>query len=168
MAATSNVILAIRDDVQDLAWFRYTLRKFLRFSENAARLCGVTPQQHQLLLGIAGHTGRGWATLSELAEFLQEKHNSVVGLVERAAQHGLVRKTQGVEDRRVVVVSLTRRGEGVLLKLTQLHKEEVQRVQAGILSLPNIQPASRLPRTKPTPAGNAPRTVKKVLKVSKR
>lgn len=116
-----------------LAAFRYHLRKFLRFSEQAAREHGVTPQQHQLMLGIAGYTGRGCATLSELAEFLQERHNSVVGLVERAAQQGLVRKTQAAEDRRKVVVALTRHGESMLSKLTALHQEELLRVQAWLL-----------------------------------
>ena len=126
-----------------LAAFRYHLRKFLRFSEQAAREHGVTPQQHQLMLGIAGYTGRGCATLSELAEFLQERHNSVVGLVERAALHGLVRKTQDAEDRRMVVVTLTRRGEGVLSKLTALHQEELQRMQAWLLPSARTQPKSR-------------------------
>ena len=70
--------------LRQLAWVRYELRRSLRFSEKAARACGVTPQQHQLLLGIAGYTGRGWATISELAEFLQQRQNAVVGLVERA------------------------------------------------------------------------------------
>jgi len=60
-----------------LAWFRYNLRRFLRFSERATRKHGVTPQQYLLLLGIAGYTGRGWATITELAEFLQERHNAV-------------------------------------------------------------------------------------------
>lgn len=50
--------------IRRLAWFRYHLRQFLRFSERAARECGVTPQQHQLLLGIAGYTRREWATLA--------------------------------------------------------------------------------------------------------
>ncbi len=99
---------------QDLAQFRYRLRLFLRFSENAARKCGVTPQQHQLLLGIAGHTGRVSATVSELAEFLQERHNSVVGLINRAVRRGLVRKQNDTEDRRVVFVSLTPKGQQLL------------------------------------------------------
>jgi len=73
----------VEDVIRDLARFRYALRKFLRFSENGARQCGVTPQQHQLMLGVAGYTGRGLATVSELAEFLQERHHSVMGLVER-------------------------------------------------------------------------------------
>lgn len=112
--------------VRELAQFRYALRKFLRFSELAARKCGITPQQHQMMLGIGGFTGRGSATISELAEFLQERHHSVVGLVERAEQSGLVLRTQDAADRRVVNVSLTPSGEKVLLKLTHLHYEEAK------------------------------------------
>lgn len=78
--------------LQQLSQFRYQLRLFLRFSEKAARAAGITPQQHQLMLGIAGFTGRGWATISELAEFLQERHNAVVTLVTRACRAHLVRK----------------------------------------------------------------------------
>lgn len=114
---------------RELAQFRYALRKFLRFSELAARKHGVTPQQHQLMLGVQGFTGRGSATISELAEFLQERHHSVVGLVERAVQGGLVVRTHDAGDRRVVNVSLTRKGENVLLKLTRLHYEEAKRLR---------------------------------------
>ncbi|MFZ0630147.1 MAG: MarR family transcriptional regulator [Acidobacteriaceae bacterium] len=120
--------------LRDLARFRYRLRRFLRFSEQAARAGGVTPQQHQLMLGIAGFTESGSATISELAEFLQERNNSVVGLVERAAQGGLVRRESGARDRRQVVVSLTPRGEEILAKLSELHLDEVQRMRAGFLS----------------------------------
>jgi len=110
--------------IQDLAQFRYALRKFLRFSENAARQCRVTPQQHQLILGIAGYTGHGSATVSELAEFLQERHHSVVGLIERASQHGLVRRTRDETNHRFVNVSLTASGEEILAKLSRLHQKE--------------------------------------------
>lgn len=115
--------------VQELARFRYSLRKFLRFSENAARSQGVTPQQHQLMLGVQGFTGRNSATISELAEFLQERHHSVVGLVERAEQSGLVRREQDEADRRVVNVYLTRSGREVLEELTRLHYEEARRLR---------------------------------------
>ncbi|MGC2160900.1 MAG: MarR family transcriptional regulator [Silvibacterium sp.] len=125
--------------IRDLAWFRYTLRRFLRFSENAARKCGITPQQHQLMLGIAGFTGRGNATISELAEFLQERNNSAVGLVERAVQSGLVHRQNDKSDKRLVVVSLTPGGEDILSRLTMLHQEEVQRVQAGFLTNRKLQ-----------------------------
>jgi len=119
-----------------LADFRYQLRKFLRFSERAARSNGLTPQQHQLLLGIAGFTGRGWATITELAEFLQERHNAVVGLVQRAERRRLVRKDHSTSDRRVVRVYLLPRGEQVLARLTELHRKEARRFQLGILNPP--------------------------------
>lgn len=126
------------DAIRNLAWFRYNLRKFLRFSEKAARQCGVTPQQHQLMLGIAGYTGRGTATVSELAEFLQERHNSVVGLVERAVQRGLVCKEHDLRDRRFVLVSLTPEGEQILATLTALHKEEVESAREALMKVPKV------------------------------
>ena len=129
-----------RDLIRRLAWFRYSLRQFLRFSERAARDCGVTPQQHQLMLGIAGYTGRDWATIGELAEFLQERHNAVVGLVERASKHGLVRKVQSAMDRRFVRVHLTSRGEGVLSQLSQLHQNEAARLAAHMLGENRARP----------------------------
>lgn len=123
-----------REAIRDLAWFRYNLRRFLRFSEDAARGCGVTPQQHQLMLGLAGFTDHGTATISELAEFLQERNNSVVGLVERAVESGLVVRRPGTADRRQVVVSLTEKGKATLEKLAQMHQEEVRRVRGGFLA----------------------------------
>lgn len=95
------------------------------------------------MLGVAGFTENGSATVSQLAEFLQERHNSVVGLVERAELRGLVRRKQGTSDRRLVMVSLTRQGEQTLSKLAQLHQEEVKRVKRGILK-PSKTP-SRVP-----------------------
>jgi len=133
--------------MRDLAQFRYALRKFLRFSENAARQCGVTPQQHQLMLGVQGFTGRGSATISELAEFLQERHHSVVGLIERAEQHGLVRRTQDTTDRRVVNVTLTPTGQKVLLELSKMHFEEAKRMR-GLWTMYEPPSASRSTKSK--------------------
>ena len=108
----------------------------MRFSEKAARLNGLTPQQHQLLLGIAGFTGRGSATITELAEFLQERHNAVVGLVQRAERRGLVRKSRSAGDQRIIRVFLLPEGEKLLNKLAELHQTEVRKFRLGI---PNIQ-----------------------------
>jgi len=115
-----------------LAWFRYNLRRFLRFSERATREHGLTPQQYLLLLGVAGYTGRGWATISELAEFLQERHNAVVGLVQRACRKGLVHKDQRGRDRRFVRVRLTGQGTTALNSLAHLHLEELKRIQLDL------------------------------------
>jgi DNA-binding MarR family transcriptional regulator len=114
-----------------LAQLRYRIRRFLRFSEQAARAAGITPQQHQLMLGIAGFTGRGWANVSELAEFLQERHNAVVELVARALRAGLVRKEAAAADRRVVRVELTPRGRSILMQLSALHRKELRRIRDG-------------------------------------
>jgi len=118
--------------IRRLAWFRYRLRRFLRFSERATRSQGVTPQQYLLLLGIAGYTGRGWATISELAEFLQERHNAVVGLVKRAEGRALVHKDKSAHDRRYVRVRLSRRGVAVLRKLADLHLQELKRIRLHV------------------------------------
>ena len=119
-----------------VAIFRYELRQFLRFSERAARACGVTPQQHQMLLGVAGFTGQGWATISELAEFLQERHNAVVSLVARAARRGLIRKEQNPSDHRVVRVYLVPKGTRLLQELTRLHQRELRRFRLGLTNIP--------------------------------
>lgn len=150
----SAVANPAEQDLRDLAWFRYNLRKFLHFSEKAARQSQVTPQQHQLMLGIAGYTGRGWATVSELAEFLQERHNSVVGLVERAVQRGLVRKKHDTADRRFVSVYLTRSGEAILAKLSAMHQGEVKRIRAALLKSSRTPPQS-LDFKKKAPAGES-------------
>lgn len=112
-------------DVRNLARFRYAVRKFLRFSEEAARNSGLTPQHHQLLLGVAGFTGKGWATIGELADFLQVRHHSVVGLVDRAESLGLVRRQVNPEDRREVRILLTADGNRKLRALAELHRKEL-------------------------------------------
>jgi len=123
-----------------LAWFRYRVRCFLRFSERVARSSGITPQQHQLLLGVAGYTGRGWATISELAEFLQARHNAVVGLVQRAAERGLVSKVQGEKDRRYVKVHLTPKGISILDRISRKNITELRALQLEIMKTPQPRP----------------------------
>lgn len=138
--------------VQQLSQFRYQLRLFLRFSERAARAAGVTPLQHQLMLGVAGFTGRGWATISELAEFLQERHNAVVTLVERASCAQLVRKRTVAKDRRCVRVELTPSGRSILMKLSALHRKELARFEFGTVSVPSRKHRRGVPGSAPRPS----------------
>lgn len=112
-------------DVRNLARFRYAVRKMLSTSDAQARRVGLTPQQHQLLLGVAGYTGRGSATVSELAEFLQLRHHSVVGLIDRAQENGWVRREPDPRNRRVVQVELTADGLRKLRLLSELHRKEL-------------------------------------------
>lgn len=127
-----RAVPAAPDLYRDLARFRYRLRIFLRFSERAARRCGITPLQHQLLLGVAGFTGEGWATLSDLSEYLQHRHNAVVALVQRAERSGLVRKERDPLDRRVVRVRLTPRGRRILAWLSRRHRDELSRFRSDL------------------------------------
>ena len=53
MRKTQKVQSAIsQGDYEILAAFRFELRRFLNFSEQAAKALGMTPQQHQSLLAI--------------------------------------------------------------------------------------------------------------------
>ena len=111
-----------------LAAFRYALRQFLHFSEEAAHAAGITPQQHQALLAIKGFPGRDCVTVGELAERLQFRHHSAVGLVDRLVAEKLVSRAPSAQDRRQVFVQLTRRGENVLERLSSAHTEQLKRM----------------------------------------
>jgi DNA-binding MarR family transcriptional regulator len=109
-----------------LAAFRYALRRFLHFSETIAHDTGITPQHHQALLAIKGFPRRDRVTIGELAERLQVRHHSAVGLVDRLVADKLVRRESAPNDRRQVFVRLTRHGEAVLEKLSELHHIQLQ------------------------------------------
>jgi len=111
-------------EFEALAQFRYQLRRFLRFSEEATRKKGVTPLQYQLMLQIKGFPGREWATVVELAERLQAKHHGVVALISRCEKAGLVVRNISRSDMRLVEVQLTGKGEHCLEQLARLHRAE--------------------------------------------
>ena len=113
---------------ENLAAFRFALRQFLRFSEDAATDAGITPQHHQALLAIKGFPGRDRVTVGELAERLQVKHHSAVGLVDRLVTEKLVTREASEEDRRHVHVRLTAHGEEVLEQLSAAHREQLRRI----------------------------------------
>src|SRR5262245_281737 len=115
-------------DYRALAEFRYQLRRFARFSDQAARAAGLEPQQHQLLLAIKGMPEGMVPTMSVLAERLQILHHSTVELVDRMEQRGLVRRLRATDDRRLVLVTLTARGESLLARLSAAHRAEVRSI----------------------------------------
>ncbi|GLG02323.1 MarR family transcriptional regulator [Alicyclobacillus hesperidum subsp. aegles] len=117
-----------KQEYVQLAEFRYRLRKFMHFSEEAARSVGITPQQHQLLLAVAGFPERDFATPTELAERLQLRHHSCLGLIQRCEQLGLVERERNPADKRSVLIHLTPAGKQLLDKLTVLHLSELGRL----------------------------------------
>ena len=117
-----------KQDFEGLADFRYQLRRFLRFSEDTTQRHGITPLQYQLMLQVKGFPGRSHASIAELAERLQAKHNSVVALVTRCEALGLVARRSSDVDLRQVEVHLTPQGEACIGKLARLHRREIDAI----------------------------------------
>lgn len=111
---------------QSLAEFRYQLRRFLHFSEQAARSVGLEPQQHQLLLTLKGLPQGRPATVSEVAKRLQIQHHSTVELIDRMVDKNLLERSRDENDQRKVIIHLTPYGEEVLRKLSLLHRTELR------------------------------------------
>jgi DNA-binding MarR family transcriptional regulator len=113
-------------DYEELLGFRTALRRFLAWSEEQARGAGLTPAQHQLLLAIKGHPGESAPAVGELADYLVTKHHSVVELIDRAVDAGVVERRRDEDDGRVVHLVLTPLGEERIEKLSRLALEELR------------------------------------------
>lgn len=112
-------------DYQALGGFRYQVRRFLLFSEQAARAEGLRPQQHQVMLAILALDGPDGPTMGTLAEYLLIRHHSAVELVDRLAKRRLVERVRGQGDRRQVRVRLTAEGQDKLKRLSSAHRAEL-------------------------------------------
>jgi DNA-binding MarR family transcriptional regulator len=134
LMAKSSPKLSARD-YKLLAEFRYQLRRFLRFSEEAGSAAGLTPQQYQALLAIKGFPGKESVTMGELRERLQLQSHSVVGLVNRlAAKRLVVRQTSRI-DRRRVHIRLTPQGAKLLESVAAEHREQLCRIGPKLRSI---------------------------------
>jgi DNA-binding MarR family transcriptional regulator len=111
--------------LKKLAEFRYELRRFLLFSECAALEAGLQPQQHQLLLQVAGAPENTAVTISYAAQRLGLKHNSAVELVDRSEHEGLLERRADVDDKRRAILRVTRKGRLVLGRLAGNHAKEL-------------------------------------------
>ena len=112
-------------DYQLLAAFRYEMRKFLAFSEQAARSAGIEPQQHQLLLALRGLPEGMRPTVGTMAERLSVQPNTAVALVDKLEERGLLVRERGFTDKREVLLKLTAEGEALLRTLSTMHREQL-------------------------------------------
>jgi DNA-binding MarR family transcriptional regulator len=126
-----------KEDFAQLSEFRYQMRRFERFSEQAAQGEGITPLQYLLLLHIKGYPDRDWATVGELAERLQAHHHGIVALVSRCEALDLVKRKTSETDRRQVEVHLLKSGETILARLAELHRAELKSL-AGTFRVPQV------------------------------
>ena len=109
-----------------LAEFRYRIRQFLHFSEEAARSKGIEPQQHQLLLAVKALPRDTRPTITALSHQLCLRRHSTVELVDHLVDRRAVRRRPGDQDHREVLVELTPYGEALLHRLSVLHWEELR------------------------------------------
>src|SRR5262245_26877069 len=148
-------------DYRALAEFRYQLRRFMSFSEEAARSAGLEPQQHQLLLGVKGLSRGRPATIGALAAWLHLRHHSMVELVDRTEARGLIRRERAEDDRRQVLVRLTPLGESLLSRLALVHRGELRMVGPALLrALRTLEVAPTARRVRLPLVRNGHRTVR--------
>jgi DNA-binding MarR family transcriptional regulator len=121
-------------DYRALAAFRYEIRRFLAFSERAARAAEIEPQQHQLLLAIQGLPVGREPTIGAIAERLCVEHHTAVALVDKLEALALVRRERSTEDRRKVRLALTPTGARKLRALSRIHKRHLATAGKPMLS----------------------------------
>jgi DNA-binding MarR family transcriptional regulator len=121
-------------DYQALAEFRYQIRKFLHFSEQAVQTAGLERGQYQLMLAIKGIPEGVRPRIRELADRMQIQHHSTVELINRLEAGGYVRRERAQDDRREVLLELTAKGERVLGELALHHHEQLQSAAPSLVS----------------------------------
>jgi DNA-binding MarR family transcriptional regulator len=113
-------------DYRALAEFRYQIRKFLHFSDQAVAAEGLERGQYQLMLAIKGLPEGVRPRIRDVANRMHIQHHSAVELINRLEAGGYVRRERGQDDRREVLLGLTPKGERVLEELALHHHEELQ------------------------------------------
>ena len=91
---------------------------------------GITYEQFTVLGQAKGRGGS--ARIIDLARGLESAPNSVSTLVDRMVKAGLVSRTRGRIDRRVVHVSLTSKGENAIKLATPAGWELIQKILSPI------------------------------------
>jgi DNA-binding MarR family transcriptional regulator len=136
--------------LQALAEFRYHLRTFTHFSEQAAHEIDLHPQQHQLLLQIAGTPDDSVASIAYAAERLGLRHHTVVELVDRSVAEGLLIRTEDPNDGRRVILAITKKGRKILQTLSEYHARELRELGPRLIrSLKNIEDLQKTTRRRP-------------------
>lgn len=146
-------------EYQALAELRYQIRRFLHFSEQAARKAGLEPQQHQLMLALKGLPEGVRPRIGELAERLQIQHHSAVELIDRLTAAGYAKRGHQSQDRREVLITLTEKGEHILRELSLHHTAELGSQGATLLqALKRVMNGDSLARLRNTSSKATRRT----------
>lgn len=120
-------------DYRALAEFRYQIRKYLHFSEQAIHSEGLERQQYLFMLAIKGVPQGSRPRIRDLADRMLIHHNSAVELVNRLEAGGYVHRERAQEDKREVLLGLTRKGERILAQLVRHHHEELRTASPALV-----------------------------------
>jgi DNA-binding MarR family transcriptional regulator len=143
-------------DYQALAEFRYQIRKFFRFSEQAVQAARLERGQYQLMLAIKGMPEGVRPRIRELANRMQIQHHSAVELINRLETGGYVRRDRAQDDRREVLLALTSKGERVLAELALHHHDELRRAAPDLVAaLRRLMPGEKEGARKPSAANKS-------------
>lgn len=145
MRYIGRVVQTLSDsDYRALAALRHQLRRFIAFSETAARKVDLEPRQHQLLLALRGLPADTEPSVQALADALVLKHHTVVELLDRLEAARLIRRDRAPDDRRRARIVLTQRGLEILAQLSEAHLEELRSLAPALIgSLSSVLVATR-------------------------
>src|ERR1700722_4335309 len=164
--ASSRMKKLTLSDYQALAEFRYQIRQFLHFSEQAIKRAGLERGQYQLMLAIKDMPDGVRPRIREVASRMQIQHHSAVELVNRLEAGGHVRRERAHGERREVLLELTPKGERILAELAMHHHEQLQSraptlvtslrrlMRAEIKSIPRAPVSAPRERKRPQRAKN--------------
>jgi DNA-binding MarR family transcriptional regulator len=141
-------------DYQALAEFRYQIRKFLHFSDQAVEAAGMERGQYQLMLSIKGMPDGSRPRIRDVANRMQIQHHSAVELINRLEAGGYVRRERALDDRREVLLALTPKGEKVLAELALHHHEQLQEAAPRLVEALRHVMAGKSPERKRATAAN--------------
>ena len=74
----------------------------------------ITIPQHHILYCLLD---KGEATMSEVADYLFVSPPAVTGLVDKLVKINLVKRSFSSSDRRIIIISLTKKGKAVISKI---------------------------------------------------
>lgn len=111
-----------QDDFRQQAEFRFLLRQFLKSSEINARSQGLEGAQYQLLLAVRGMPGDEPPNVTSVAKRLLVETRTVVELVDKMIDRGMMERFREGKDRRCVYLRLTPPGEAVVEKVALLNR----------------------------------------------
>src|SRR5690242_21065743 len=120
-------------EYQTLSEFRHQLAGFLRRRREAAENVGLEAQQYELLLAIKGLPAGKQPTVKQIAEQLQIQHHSAVELASRLARRGLLRRERSPDDRRAVLLSVTKAGEKLVDQVVHYSFQQLENEAPALL-----------------------------------